>query len=1005
FDGIGAEGCSTAPSGCTGLRIEVSSGSPTIAIYSSTFRNIASNAVAVIASGTADLTLLTHTSLFTDNGVYATVPNTGIYLSASGNATVNQSVAQSSFSNLSQAAVHTISGGAAIVNTSVVSNVISNMTGASPGVIALETASGAGSAPTLSAQIADNQLSSVAGDGISVNYQSPGGALSLNSRDNIINNVDPAQPKHGISIRSAPGAQGDMTVTAIGNQISSTGGSGIRADVADLGAQVNLRANNLSDNNQANGNDAAIFLRGGSGSTGGAAFNVRGAIIGNTIPAAGVRLGEYATASLQLEATGPSAEDYIAANNTFSGGGTVALLPVSNPIGTLALGSVPTLIENLHPAAYADGSLTPITVPNSIASTINVLGNDAAGDPGDSVHLWTFSGVSARGGVISRNDNGTPGNLTDDRLTYTPLPTETGLDRFYYVVRDNGGRSAIAQVVLNLVADSTPPDTTITTPPGNPSNDTTPTFQFTGTDNVTPPGSLAFQCRLYLTSATPPAFASCTSPSTSAALPDGSYTFQVRAVDQAGNIDPTPASYTWQIDSTGPTTTINTTPANPTNSASANFTFSASDGTGSGVAGFSCSLDGAAFTACTSPQSYAGLADGSHTFRVRATDNAGNTGAIASYTWTVDTAPPDTTITANPTALSNSSTATFQFTGNALGGAAIAGFECSLDGGAFIACASPRVYTGLADGSHTFAVRAIDAAGNVDATPATFTWTVDTTPPPAPVTNTPANGSVTNNPLPPVTGSAEPSATVNIFIDGSVVGNTTADASGSWSYAPTIPLGNGPHTTRARAADAAGNVSVDSNTNTFTVDTVEPDTTFTVTPPAATNSTSANFSFIGAGTGSVVARFECSLDGVAYATCASPQNLSGLAEGAHTFRVRAVDAAGNTDTSPASYAWTVDLTAADTTITGNPPALSASANATFSFTGNDPTSGGVASGVAGFECSLDGGAFTTCASGLTLTGLSDGAHTFAVRAIDAAGNVDASPASFTWLIDTTPAQV
>ena len=51
-------------------------------------------------------------------------------------------------------------------------------------------------------------------------------------------------------------------------------------------------------------------------------------------------------------------------------------------------------------------------------------------------------------------------------------------------------------------------------------------------------------------------------------------------------------------------------------------------------------------------------------------------------------------------------------------------FQCKLDGGSFEACTSPKTYSGLKKGSHTVEVRAVDAAGNVDPTPATRTWTV-----------------------------------------------------------------------------------------------------------------------------------------------------------------------------------------------------------------------------------------------------------------------------------------
>ena len=59
---------------------------------------------------------------------------------------------------------------------------------------------------------------------------------------------------------------------------------------------------------------------------------------------------------------------------------------------------------------------------------------------------------------------------------------------------------------------------------------------------------------------------------------------------------------------------------------------------------FECQLDGAGFSACTSPKGYTGLADGSHTFQVRALDAAGNPSGAASYTWTVDTSAPTVSV-------------------------------------------------------------------------------------------------------------------------------------------------------------------------------------------------------------------------------------------------------------------------------------------------------------------------------------------------------------------------
>jgi 3-phytase len=87
---------------------------------------------------------------------------------------------------------------------------------------------------------------------------------------------------------------------------------------------------------------------------------------------------------------------------------------------------------------------------------------------------------------------------------------------------------------------------------------------------------------------------------------------------------------------------------------------------------------------------------------------------------TPDTTAPETTITSGPTGTVSSGSASFTFSSSEAGST----FECALDGEIFGACASPKQYTNLASGEHTFQVRATDAAGNVDATPASRTWTV-----------------------------------------------------------------------------------------------------------------------------------------------------------------------------------------------------------------------------------------------------------------------------------------
>ena len=318
------------------------------------------------------------------------------------------------------------------------------------------------------------------------------------------------------------------------------------------------------------------------------------------------------------------------------------------------------------------------------------------------------------------------------------------------------------------------------------------------------------------------------------------------------------------------------------------------------------------------------LTNGTHSVRATAADPAGNvSGPSNTNNFTVNVTPPDTSIDSGPTGTVASTSATFTFSSTKPAST----FVCKLDGGTFTACSTPLALNTLAQGEHTLLVRAIDAGGNVDPTPATRTWTVDTLAPGAPVVTAPAANATVGTGTPGITGTAEPGSTVTVYLDGAPAGTTTAGSDGTWSFTPTTALADGPHTVAASATDAAGNAGPQSTPQSFTVDsTLAPETTITSGPDASSTSTDATFVVTSTAAGST---FECSLDGAAYAPCPSPLTFTGLAPGAHTLGVRARSAAGVVDPTPATYGWSI--------VTG----------ATGHFTG-----GGVGSGVG---CSATGG--------------------------------------------------
>lgn len=324
-----------------------------------------------------------------------------------------------------------------------------------------------------------------------------------------------------------------------------------------------------------------------------------------------------------------------------------------------------------------------------------------------------------------------------------------------------------------------PPAPTLTSKPPNVTASTSASFAFTDGD-----ATASYFCKLDAA-----AFAACTSPKAYTGLSAGQHVFDVKARDLAGNEGAT-ISYTWTIDLTNPVVTIDpaTEPQDPTNITSARFTFSSSKPGST----FTCAFDGAAFAPCTSPVSYSGLPDARHSFAVKATDSLGTTGPATVWAWTVDTVPPAApTVDSAPPTPTNSSTATLTFHDGEAG----LHHSCRIDGSGFVACSSPTSYSGLADGSHAFAVRATDAAGNVGPE-SSRGWVVDTQPPHTTITSGPTAVSSTR------TASFAFASSEASSFSCSLDATSFSSCSSPTSYGG---LAFGEHTFRVRATDLAGN--------------------------------------------------------------------------------------------------------------------------------------------------------------------------------------------------------
>jgi hypothetical protein len=449
----------------------------------------------------------------------------------------------------------------------------------------------------------------------------------------------------------------------------------------------------------------------------------------------------------------------------------------------------------------------------------------------------------------------------------------------------NVGRAAIHPWTI----DTVPPTVTLESGPPDPTGESAATFVFSCNEDA-----CVFSCGL-----TDPdgetTEASCDSPITYPDLDDGTWIFEVRATDPAGN-ESEPVRHTWTVDTLAPSVTLDGAPPAVTHSTEAIFVFSCDQA----ACSFTCRLvdpEGtSAESDCQSPAAYPDLVDGVWTFEVRATDPAGNTGEAAVHAWRIDTVAPEVTLDEAPPIATNETGATFSFACDE----AECAFTCRLldpDGGSEeSSCTSPATFSDLADGTWTFEVRATDPAGN-ESQPAVHEWTVDTV---APV--------VTIEEAPPETSTSSEGTFVFSCDEADCVFTCRLErVDGDETLGPhtcTSPrtyegLANGTWHFEVYATDPAGNEGAVADW-TWQVE-VHLEAFILAGPDDPTFETFALFEI---GCDDPPCTFTCTLDDGDPASCANPVSFEGLAPGEHRLTVVAENESAG-QSAPVTWTWTV----------------------------------------------------------------------------------------------------
>jgi arylsulfatase A-like enzyme len=362
------------------------------------------------------------------------------------------------------------------------------------------------------------------------------------------------------------------------------------------------------------------------------------------------------------------------------------------------------------------------------------------------------------------------------------------------------------------------------------------------------------------------------------------------------------------------------------------------------------------------------LSDGRYVFEVAGVSESGSVDPTPAHrAFTVASGGPGVSLVSHPKPSQTDSNASFTYASTARD----VGFQCrlvSLSGRASWDLCDPAgaTFSGLAEGTYLFEVRARTSADEVSNPAAGWFFRVDATGPTAQFSSAP----------PPATRSTH--ADFRFEADELTTGPMTCNLDGRTVGCVNGRLSlqhvsNGDHTLSVRATDLANNVGV--TVYGWTVDRARPDVRIQTGPPVLSSNPTSVFNL---SSSSDPGLFVCRLDDGPTMPCFTAPSLYGLKDGHHKLVVWSYDAAMNRS-DPATYRWAIDTTAPTVKLVGGPAESSTQSSDASSFDVWQSEPGDLL-------CSLDGGAFASCRTSIRLAGLTSGPHTFEVYVVDRAGN-------------------